>query len=1165
MYASIGRVGVVMYDGRFCPANVASSSTRVCGTSVHATAFWWVTAAANHLWARRNGYRLLLYCIPTCRHPNSGERRAPQWCKLVAIAHALALDRPRYDTLVYLDTDAYWKAPTLGVVDGLVRPFAPELLRASPASAKVQADAGAGAAAAPCIFFGCNSPWDFCGVRWRFDAPHAESGSAGTGLILLRNEKRTMTLLREWWHARNGWARPQNIRRAGTCSDQAVLWRLWSSRPDLALMMQVLGRPSPTNASKDTPSNHAANAAPRGVNGVSSVSTSPARLRSRGGTDSYSRGKAAAARTAVRRPRSCMRVAGNKRQQRGSPVQHLSSLNPSYRAKGFATAWNATRPLHDPSWCVQRYRLDGPATAAKLFGHVDATAGPSGMWFRSRSVQSGPLVEGHGASTPGEAGIPPTSTGAGVLAANVVHEAEDATLRPHVCADGVLHDVANVCCDARCGPICGGYNCSSRPGGKLRCCAPVIRDRGPVCRRPSDVACRLLPRAVSRAASHSSRSTSVGGLGEAEQPGLGRRGNGRRLATSRVLKKRSEAAAVGTDSPIHEGDEATPAAPAPPRFYMYSHPSLDHLSWLPTCPGFEALLSSAHARFMIEVGVAEVLASHPSRTTDPQQAELFVVPVFEYTSFKLGRLELLSCRGLPAALAAAASPDAKLAAGGSGSSQRVPPLATHSERMLAASRALAASPHWLRSGGKDHIFASSSFNHPAPLAARMGPLSKLLRCAVAGRYKAFLFGYKRSAKSSVGLCSIELPYVSPRQATLAAAAARAASQTLANRLASPPANAGIAGSRNSTSADAINELASSPRHLHAISASSPRQTLLYFAGAIDVCCYGQQVRCAVGRLKVASRLDPDVSIKPQMPVDLANAGPCLKKMQAALRQTDARDRGTNLGPGGITAAGGSGGVTAAGGSGGVTAVGGSGGVTAAGGRALGQLRGTLGEAGPKTSAWTGARSLSAAQSAIGSMSGGVKRAGAGDGGLSASQLPHGHGSLLTDSMLRQTDRDMAQSVWCLIPAGDSAITDRLYAAIAAGCLPIVLADELKGAFATRANYETFWMRVSMKSFISRPEQLLARLRSISPAEVQRRQQRLESHRADLIYDLEGSRVGSNFLEEVRSKCLPILRNQTLPPKSGRSSWTRKCMQPGYAAELAGSILRGKPLEDVDVE
>ena len=398
-------------------------------------------------------------------------------------------------------------------------------------------------------------------------------------------------------------------------------------------------------------------------------------------------------------------------------------------------------------------------------------------------------------------------------------------------------------------------------------------------------------------------------------------------------------------------------------------------------------------------------------------------------------------------------------------------------------------------------------------------------------YKAFLFGYKRSAKSSVGLCSIELPYVSPRQGTLAAAAARAASKTLADQLASPPANVGIAGSRNSTSVDAING-----------HASSPRQTLLYFAGAIDVCCYGQQVRCAVGRLKVASRIDPDVSIKPQMPVDLANAGPCLKKMQAALRQTDARDqvrdRGTSLG---------------------------SGGVTGAGGRALGQLRGTLGEAGLEASAgaWTGARSLSAAQSAIDSMSGGVKLAGAGDGGLSASQLPHGHGSLLTDSMLRQTDRDMAQSVWCLIPAGDSAITDRLYAAIAAGCLPIVLADELKGAFATRANYETFWMRVSMKSFISWPEQLLARLRSISPAEVQRRQQRLDRHRADLIYDLEGSRVGSHFLEEVRSKCLPILRNQTLPPKSGRSSWTRKCMQPGYAAELAGSILRGKPLENVD--
>ena len=42
---------------------------------------------------------------------------------------------------------------------------------------------------------------------------------------------------------------------------------------------------------------------------------------------------------------------------------------------------------------------------------------------------------------------------------------------------------------------------------------------------------------------------------------------------------------------------------------------------------------------------------------------------------------------------------------------------------------------------------------------------------------------------------------------------------------------------------------------------------------------------------------------------------------------------------------------------------------------------------------------------------------------------------------------MRRSTFCLVPAGDTEVTSRLYSAIAAGCVPVVLSDGLSGAFA----------------------------------------------------------------------------------------------------------------------
>ena len=55
--------------------------------------------------------------------------------------------------------------------------------------------------------------------------------------------------------------------------------------------------------------------------------------------------------------------------------------------------------------------------------------------------------------------------------------------------------------------------------------------------------------------------------------------------------------------------------------------------------------------------------------------------------------------------------------------------------------------------------------------------------------------------------------------------------------------------------------------------------------------------------------------------------------------------------------------------------------------------------------------------------------------------------------------EMAAAVFCLAPAGDTCVTSRLYAAIAAGCIPVVICDPLHGAFPSHTRYADFWVKV----------------------------------------------------------------------------------------------------------
>jgi hypothetical protein len=330
------RLALIQYDSRFCDSSSSHGrltqatitydaaappsrrTSKVCGVRVDANAsidaFWWMSAALNAAWARTQGYDQLLYCLGQCIHPGSYERRSPQWCKLIAIMDAL---QQPYDAILYLDSDAFWKNPTIGIGQGMLLPFAPDWHMPSASVERTAAQVVA--------FFGCNSPWDICGVQWNFSAAHGDRGSASTGVVLLQNVPRTRELLYHWWHARNGFAKPNHVRKTHSCSDQAVLWRMWSLRPDLAASMRVLASPGEKGSKR------------------------------------------------------CMHVASNKRSQANSPIQHLTSAYPSYRYRSFSSAWQQNIAKHDDAWCVKRVVLNTTEAASRFFGYVRGES--KGAWF----------------------------------------------------------------------------------------------------------------------------------------------------------------------------------------------------------------------------------------------------------------------------------------------------------------------------------------------------------------------------------------------------------------------------------------------------------------------------------------------------------------------------------------------------------------------------------------------------------------------------------------------------------------------------------------------------------------------------------------------------------------------------------------------------------------
>ena len=397
--------------------------------------------------------------------------------------------------------------------------------------------------------------------------------------------------------------------------------------------------------------------------------------------------------------------------------------------------------------------------------------------------------------------------------------------------------------------------------------------------------------------------------------------------------------------------EPLPSRPAP-YFYYYADGALDH-SWLRGCKGFDAIQQSTRNERMAEVPLSDLLRVHPQRTTDPSRARLFFVPVWEFSSLVLGW-----CNGT-----------------------------SHSTRMQQAAEALSRSEHYVRSSGRDHVWATSfsqmgtleaegygqlhgPFNYTGPLAVRTQPLSRLLGTSIVGRYKRRLRKANR-----VSQCVVEVPYRS---------------------------------------------------HLAAIAAGSTRgvdtvrrRYLLHFAGTLDVNGVGTAVRCSIAQLLSLPQAEFGLALR--LTVRESGGGEC-----NALAARIAKRHNVSI-------------------------------------------------------------TLPNAQR------------------VATNARPNNRGVAMS------MGREMANSVFCLIPAGDTCEASRIYSAVAAGCLPVVLCDTMRGAFPRQARWETFWIKPSAAAFMKDPVALVRALRAMPADEIRLRQAQLERARQDVVYDLPSSRTATNFL------------------------------------------------------
>ena len=106
---------------------------------------------------------------------------------------------------------------------------------------------------------------------------------------------------------------------------------------------------------------------------------------------------------------------------------------------------------------------------------------------------------------------------------------------------------------------------------------------------------------------------------------------------------------------------------------------------------------------------------------------------------------------------------------------------------------------------------------------------------------------------------------------------------------------------------------------------------------------------------------------------------------------------------------------------------------------------------------------------------------------------------MTPTIVREYADTMLRSTFCFVPRGDTPTTRRLFDAILAGCVPVVVSDGIDTSlpFPHLIPYHRFWIRIEEVAWIERTDAILDAVLSIPRDDVERRVKIMGQH-SDLL-------------------------------------------------------------------
>lgn len=139
------------------------------------------------------------------------------------------------------------------------------------------------------------------------------------------------------------------------------------------------------------------------------------------------------------------------------------------------------------------------------------------------------------------------------------------------------------------------------------------------------------------------------------------------------------------------------------------------------------------------------------------------------------------------------------------------------------------------------------------------------------------------------------------------------------------------------------------------------------------------------------------------------------------------------------------------------------------------------------------------------------------------------GALLVDSTMNFSHigyiDEMKKSIFCIVPRGDTPTSRRLFDAISAGCIPVILADDIKLPFSTFIDWSAFTVKIPEADVNSHGAKVTKDMLAIPEATIRDMQKKLLQARDDFVYGrgtpkfARPGRAPWNALLSLRNKML----------------------------------------------